>query len=116
MHPSSPERVADYRRRGWWRGETVGSLFDKAVAARPEAEALVDAPNRPALVGTEPQRLTYKQADARVSQLAHIFASLGVGRGDVVAMQLPNLVEGVLAFLACARMGAILSPIAMAYR
>lgn len=116
MHPSSPERVAEYRRRGWWRGETVGALFDRAVAERPTAEALVDAPNRAALVGTEPQRLTYAQADRRVSELAHIFASLGVARGDVVAMQLPNLVEGVLAFLACARMGAILSPIAMAYR
>ena len=48
--------------------------------------------------------------------LCHALAQLGVGRGDVVATQLPNLVEGVLAFLACARMGAILSPVAMAYR
>ena len=34
----------------------------------------------------------------------------------MVAVQLPNLLEGVLAFLACARMGAIFSPVAMAYR
>ncbi|HET6970320.1 MAG TPA: class I adenylate-forming enzyme family protein, partial [Phenylobacterium sp.] len=40
----------------------------------------------------------------------------GLGRGDVLFTQLPNVVEGVLAFLACARMGAILSPSAMAYR
>lgn len=116
MRPSPPERVADYRRRGWWRGETVDALFRKAVAARPGSEALVDAPNRPALVGTAPQRLTYAQVDARVDAMAHALAGLGVRRGDVVATQLPNLVEGVLAFLACARMGAILSPVAMAYR
>ena len=116
MHPSPPERVAEYRRRGWWRGETVDAVFRRAVAARPAEEALADAPNRQALVGTAPRRLTYAEADAEVDAMAHAFAALGVGRGDVVATQLPNLVEGVLAFLACARMGAILSPVAMAYR
>lgn len=116
MRPSPPERVALYRQRGWWRGQTVDALFRAAVAARPEAEALVDAPNREALVGTPPQRLTYAELDARVDALSHVLAALGVGRGDVVATQFPNLVEGVIAFLACARMGAILSPVAMAYR
>ncbi len=116
MRPSPPERVAEYRRRGWWKGQTVDALFRAAVAARPSEEALVDAPNRQALVGTAQQRLTFAQVDARVDAMAHAFAALGVGRGDVVATQLPNLVEGVVAFLACARMGAILSPVAMAYR
>ena len=116
MRPSPPERVAAYRSLGWWRGETVDALLRKAVAARSGEVALVDAPNRQALVGTTPQRLTYAQIDARVDAMAWAFAGLGVGRGDVVATQLPNLVEGVLAFLTCARMGAILSPIAMAYR
>lgn len=116
MHPSPPERVSEYRRKGWWRGQTVDDLFRLAVAARPDDEALADAPNREGLVGTPPQRLTWAEADARIDALAHAFAGLGVGRGDVVAMQLPNLVEGVLAFLACSRMGAILSPVAVAYR
>jgi len=116
LRPSPPERVTEYRRLGWWRGETVDALFRRAVAARNDAEALADAPNREALVGTPPRRLTYAQADAQVDALAHVLAGLGVQRGDVVAMQLPNLVEGVLAFLACARMGAILSPVAVAYR
>ncbi|WP_332764405.1 class I adenylate-forming enzyme family protein [Phenylobacterium sp.] len=116
MRPSPPERVAEYRRRGWWRGQTVDALFRAAVVARAGAEALIDAPNRQALVGTAPRRLTYAQVDAQVDAMAQAFAGLGVGRGDVVAIQLPNLVEGVLALLACARMGAILSPVAMAYR
>ncbi len=116
MYPSPPERVAAFRERGWWRGETVDALFHKAVAARRDHEALIDAPNRAALVGTPPQRLTYAQADARVDAMVEVFSRLGVDRGDVVVTQLPNVVEGVLAFLACARMGAILSPVAMAYR
>ncbi len=116
MRPSPPERVAAYRSQGWWRGETVDTLLRKAVAARGGELALADAPNRQALVGTAPQRLTYAQIDARVDAMASAFAGLGVRRGDVVATQLPNVVEGVLAFLTCARMGAILSPVAMAYR
>ncbi len=116
MRPSPPERVAEYRRRGWWRGATVDSLFRAAVAARGGAEALIDAPNRPALIGSPSRRLTFAQTDRAVDALAHVLAGLGVGRGDVVATQLPNVVEGVIAFLACARMGAILSPVATAYR
>lgn len=116
MRPSPPERVAEYRRLGWWSGRTVGSLFDDAVAARPDEVALVDAPNRAALTGSPAQSLTFREADARVDTLCHVLESLGVGRGDIVATQLPNIVEGVLCFLACARMGAILSPLAMTYR
>ena len=116
MYPSPPERVAEYRQRGWWRGQTVDALFRLAVAAQGNREALIDAPNREALTGTPPRRLTYAEADAAVDAMVAAFARLGVGRGDVVVTQLPNVVEGVLAFLACARMGAILSPVAMAYR
>jgi len=116
LRPSPPERVAAYRSQGWWRGETVDSVFRKAVAARGDEEALADAPNREALIGSPARRLTFTQLDAAVNAMAHAFAGLGVGRGDVVATQLPNVVEGVMAFLACARMGAILSPVATAYR
>ncbi|MBU1376480.1 MAG: acyl--CoA ligase [Alphaproteobacteria bacterium] len=116
MRPSPPERVAEYRRKGWWRGETVDSVFRKAVAARGDAEALVDAPNRQALIGSAQQRLTFAEVDRAADAMSHAFNRLGVGPGDVVATQLPNVVEGVIAFLACARMGAILSPVATAYR
>lgn len=116
MYPSPPERVAEYRRLGWWRGQTVDALFRLAVAAQGEREALIDAPNRGALTGTPPKRLTWAEADAATDALVAAFSDRGVRRGDVVVTQLPNVVEGVLALLACARLGAILSPVAMAYR
>jgi cyclohexanecarboxylate-CoA ligase len=81
LRPSPPERVLEYRRKGWWRGETIDSLFREAVAAAPDREALVDAANRQTLVGTPALRLTYAQVDGRVDALAHAFAALGVGAG-----------------------------------
>lgn len=116
MRPSPENKVAAYRAHGLWRGITVDALFRRAVAARGALEALVDPPNRMALVGSEPRRLSFMQVDAEVDALCAVLAARGVGRGDIVATQLPNLVEGVIAFLACARMGAILSPVAMTYR
>jgi len=116
LRPSPDERVAAYRESGWWRGVTVDALFRQAVAARGAEEALADAPNRAALGGAPPRRLSFLQVDSEVDRLCAVLARHGVGRGDIVATQLPNFVEGVVAFLACARMGAILSPIAMTYR
>lgn len=116
MRLSPPQRVSDYRAKAWWRGETIDEIFRRAVAARGLHEALIDPPNRASLDGRAPRRLTYDQLDAEVSAMASAFAALGVGRDDVITTQLPNVVEGVIAFLACARLGAILSPAAIAYR
>jgi acyl-CoA synthetase len=40
----------------------------------------------------------------------------GVGHGDVVMVQLPNIAELVAAYLACSRIGAILSPLPVQFR
>ncbi|PQA85985.1 class I adenylate-forming enzyme family protein [Hyphococcus luteus] len=116
MQISPQSRVDDYRRRGWWRDLGVDQLFRAAVADRGDEEALVDPPNRATLIGDAPQRLTFNEVDNRVDRMARAFVKLGVSRGSVVASQLPNIVEGVIAFLACARLGAILSPMATAFR
>ncbi|QLC26766.1 acyl--CoA ligase [Parasphingopyxis algicola] len=110
------ERSRTYRERGWWQGISVDSLLRDAVAARGGEEALIDPPNRPDLTGTEPARLSFADIDIRVDSFCRAFAALGLKPGDVIVTQLPNIVEGVIAFLACARFGTILSPAAMAYR
>lgn len=53
------------------------------------------------------QAITYAQMQARVSQAANALESLGVTKGDRVAIYLPMLVESVVAILACARIGAV---------
>ena len=51
--------------------------------------------------------LTYGQLAAEVTRLAAGLASLGVGRGDVVGIYMPNLVEAFTTIHACNRIGAV---------
>src|SRR5690625_239997 len=53
------------------------------------------------------EAVTYAQMLDRVSQTAHALESLGVTKGDRVAIYLPMLVEAVVSILACARIGAV---------
>ena len=108
--------IERHTRAGWWGHTTVHDLFDACVAARPDQLALVDAPNRGSFTYGTPLELTYREADLAVDRLAAALLAAGVRRDSIVVVQLPNVVEIVLAFLACARLGAIVSPVMMAYR
>jgi len=55
--------------------------------------------------------LTYPQANKRVNQLAHSLLSLGLSKGDKVAVLLENSIEIVEIFLATAKTGIIIVPI-----
>ncbi|MFJ3958329.1 acetate--CoA ligase [Arthrobacter sp. NPDC090010] len=50
---------------------------------------------------------TYAQLTNEVKKAANAFESLGVGKGDRVAVYLPMIPEAVITLLACARIGAI---------
>jgi acyl-CoA synthetase len=117
LHP--PARVAEYVAAGWWHDEpswTWDALFRARVAERPGAVAVVDPANREALLGTPPRRLTWAELDGEVDRLAAALQARGIGPDAVVGTQLPNTVELVVAYLACTRLGAIVSPFPMPYR
>ena len=116
MRTTPAERIAQYRERGWWSDETVGDLFARAAAGSPARTAVIDPANRAALGLGEPRRLTYAELASTVSAMAAQFARLGLGSGDVVLAQLPNTWECVALYLAAARLGVVLSPVAMQYR
>ncbi|MGH3744277.1 MAG: class I adenylate-forming enzyme family protein [Mycobacteriales bacterium] len=114
LHP--PERVREYRKRGWWTGDTVDELLRARVAERGDVPALVDPLNREVLVGGDPRTLTWNGIDDQVDRLAQVLLDEGIGAGDVVAVQLPNTVEIVVAFLAVVRIGAVVCPFPVQYR
>jgi acetyl-CoA synthetase len=53
------------------------------------------------------QTLTYRDMHERVQKAANGLLSLGIGKGDRVAIYLPQIPEAVVAMLACARIGAV---------
>jgi long-chain acyl-CoA synthetase len=75
----------------------VTRLLDDAAASFPASTAL-------AFLGTT---LTYRQLKADVDRFASALAGLGVGKGDRVAVVLPNCPQNVIAFFAALRLGAI---------
>src|SRR4051812_833762 len=114
LHPA--ERVEAYTAKGWWTGETTDGLFRARVAAAPDLTAVVDPANKADLVGTAPRRLTWRELDGEVTGLADVLLRHGVGAGDVLAVHLPNTVELVVLYLACWRLGIIVSPLPVQYR
>src|SRR5215469_2396114 len=103
--PPTPERAARFRAEGWWRDETLPT--DLARAAR-------RCPARPAVVAYEDGKLartlTYAQLDQMVARFAGALGGLGVGRGDVVVLYLPNRWMLAPLYLACMRAGAVAAP------
>ena len=55
--------------------------------------------------------LTYREFDREVGRLAQGLRDLGIGRGDVVAIYMPNLPETFVAFFAILKLGAIVMPL-----
>ncbi len=80
------------------------NAVDRHLAERGDATALIFEPDDPA----SPSRtLTFAQLHAEVVQMANALKALGVKKGDRVTLYMPMVVEGTLAMLACARIGAI---------
>jgi acetoacetyl-CoA synthetase len=59
--------------------------------------------------------LTWGELRRQVAAVAATLRSLGVGRGDRVVGFLPNIPEAVVAFLACASLGAVWSAVGQDY-
>lgn len=53
------------------------------------------------------RRITYRELHAEVCRCANVLKSLGVKRGDRVAIYMPMIPEVAVAMLACARIGAV---------
>lgn len=110
------EQRAAFAAGGWWTGRTWSGLLDAAVAARPDALALVDPLDRATVMGGPVRSLTWAEAGEEVRRTSAALHALGVRRGDVVGVQLPNVVELPLTLVAIARLGAIACPFPIQYR
>ena len=55
-------------------------------------------------------RLTYAELNQQVNQTCHFLDSLGVGKGNVINLHLPNCPSFITLWFAAARIGAIIMP------
>src|SRR5215467_5422024 len=95
---------------------TLDDLLRRAAAARPDALALIDPPDRASFTDGAPRRLTWAEADRVVSSIANLLRSLGLPPGAIVALQLPNVVESVLTLMGVLRAGLIAAPLPLLWR
>jgi cyclohexanecarboxylate-CoA ligase len=95
-----------YRDRGLWRDTTPAADLRHWARATPDAVAITAH-----VAGTGVVRMTFREYADQVGRMAAVLAGLGVGRGDVVAVQLPSWWQLNAVVLACARLGAVVAPV-----
>ena len=89
----------------WFTGGTLNAAFnclDRHLEKQSDKLALIWE-GEPG----EIRRITYSALHADVCKFANALKSLGVGKGDRVAIYMPLIPEAVVAMLACARIGAV---------
>jgi acetyl-CoA synthetase len=57
------------------------------------------------------RKLSYRELFTETNRLAHALVQLGIQKGDTVGIFMPMVPETVMALLACAKIGAIFTPI-----
>ncbi|HTO40017.1 MAG TPA: AMP-binding protein [Rhizomicrobium sp.] len=98
---------------GWYADGTYG--HQNLAAAMDEGARLYGDCETIFHSDTRPGRVTLASLHARSVKLAGALYALGVRQGDVVAVQIPNWIENVLAYQAAMQLGAIILPIVHIY-
>ena len=104
-------RYTEEQRRGFidqglWNDDTLATYLEKWAR---------ETPDKPAIVAGE-RTLSYAEIHAAARRLANSLLGLGIRKGDVVGIQLPNLPEYLVAYFGVALMGGILGTLHMPYR
>ncbi|GAB2481493.1 hypothetical protein GCM10027082_35440 [Comamonas humi] len=107
-----PPRRARLVAQGLWHDRTINDYLDAAAVACPERQALTAL----RVETGEERRFSYRELARMADRIAVGLARLGVGPGDVVACQLPNWWQFSLSYLACSRIGAVMSPLMHIFR
>ena len=115
MRRTPDKRIEEFTRRGWWGDRSIVTLFDSAVDSNPEHLALVDQFNREDFADGLPERLTYRELSGVVDSVSARFYEHGLRQEDIVVVQLPNIAELPIVYLALAKLGVIISPVPVQY-
>jgi len=115
MRTTPTARINTLDELGWWENRTLDDLFRDVVQAHPDRLALIDQFNRSEFTDGAPQRLTFAELATMAENLAADLVAAGLRQDDIVVVQLPNIAELAVLYLALGRLGVVLSPVPVQY-
>jgi acyl-CoA synthetase (AMP-forming)/AMP-acid ligase II len=83
--------------------KNIGAMLKQRAVVSPRLEAFVEP--------SADVRMDYAQMNALANKCASVLTSLGVGKGDRVALLMPNCVEFCCLFYGAAKIGAVAVPL-----
>lgn len=107
--PARRERMV---RAGHWQERTINDALDECLRQCPDKLALVARQVESGAL----RQFTYRELGRLTDRIAVGLTRLGVGKGEVVAAQLPNWWQFTLTYLACSRIGAVMNPLMHIFR
>lgn len=88
----------------WFEGATLNYTENVFRHSRPDQPALIFKSET-----VDTTEVSWKELEEKTAMVANYLKAVGVKKGDRVAAYMPNVPETVIAFLACASIGAIWS-------
>ena len=107
-----PGRLEKSIAAGYWGDTLFAERFESAAIAALDRVAVVSENSETLAVTT----LSYRHLLRLARRAAAGLVQLGIGRGDVVAMQLPNWWHYAVMYPACAYIGAVFNPLMPIFR
>jgi non-ribosomal peptide synthetase component E (peptide arylation enzyme) len=102
----SDEQIRDFHADGRWGARLLVDHLDARANETPDKIAIVE----------DRRRLSYRDVVRMSENVAAGLLDLGIGRGDVVAIQAPNWAELPIVHFATDRIGAIFVPLSEGFR
>jgi non-ribosomal peptide synthetase component E (peptide arylation enzyme) len=91
------ELAKSYKAHGLWTGETFFQVLERQARRHPDREVFSDAMGR----------ITYGALKDKVERCAEFLRRIGIKRGDVVTIQLPNRIDFPIVFFSLELIGAV---------
>ncbi len=101
-----PADVKRFIAEGYWNDDTIATWLDKWGQLTPDKIAILGPAGG----------ITYAELHNRARRVAGAMLDLGIGKGEAVAIQLPNMPEYLIAYFGVAMMGGVLLTMHMPYR
>jgi long-chain acyl-CoA synthetase len=81
----------------------LGELLEERVSKVPDKTFLFSE--------SDARRYTYAEFNGAVNRCAQMLQTLGISKGDVISLLLPNGPEYIIAYFACWKLGAVAGPV-----